>query len=159
MLYKQLYRYIFNSVNRHTLLLISSDAPQCLYDDNHDFRYSYDLDLRPPGEVITRDTQCKLVFGENSTLCHVSLTVIILKLEFAEPIYILLCSLHSILPRPLIPMCSVLMSGAIIPPTPACVKPKRDWSRYQERAVETTRYVTNQSKFWKSLQIWIKGCV
>lgn len=48
----------------------SSDAPQCLYDDNHDFRYSYDLDLRPPGEVITRDTQCKLVFGENSTLCH-----------------------------------------------------------------------------------------
>lgn len=81
MLYKQLYRYIFNSVNRHTLLLISSDAPQCLYDDNHDFRYSYDLDLRPPGEVITRDTQCKLVFGENSTLCHVSLTVIILTLK------------------------------------------------------------------------------
>eukprot|EP00105_Crassostrea_gigas_P004720 XP_011418026.1 PREDICTED: ADAM family mig-17-like [Crassostrea gigas] len=47
-----------------------SEAPQCLYDDNHDFRYSYDLDLRPPGEVITRDTQCKLVFGDNSTLCH-----------------------------------------------------------------------------------------
>lgn len=143
MLYKQLYRYIFNSA----LLLISSDAPQCLYDDNHDFRYSYDLDLRPPGEVITRDTQCKLVFGDNSTLCHVRLIVIILTLEFAEPIYILLCSLHSILPRPLISMCSVLMSGAIIPPTPACVKPKRDWSRYRERTVETTRYVTNHTKF------------
>lgn len=117
--------YIHNNVNRYTLSLIRSEAPQCLYDDNHDFRYSYDLDLRPPGEVITRDTQCKLVFGDNSTLCHVSLTVITQTLEFTEPIFSLEFYLHSILPRPLIPTCSVLMSGAIIPPTPACVKPKR----------------------------------
>lgn len=68
--------------------------------------------------------------------------------------------LHSILHRPLILMCSVLMSGAIIQPTPACVKPKRGWSRYQERTVEKTRYVTNHVALtWKSLKMWIKGCV
>ncbi|XP_061174861.1 metalloprotease mig-17-like [Saccostrea echinata] len=51
------------------LQLIRSHQPQCLYADNHGFPYPYDLDKRPPGQKFSRETQCKLVFGENSTLC------------------------------------------------------------------------------------------
>ncbi|XP_062587286.1 uncharacterized protein LOC134248908 [Saccostrea cucullata] len=51
------------------LQLIRSNKPQCLYDANPEFPYPYDLDTRPPGQTFTRETQCKLVFGENSTLC------------------------------------------------------------------------------------------
>ncbi|XP_062596431.1 A disintegrin and metalloproteinase with thrombospondin motifs like [Saccostrea cucullata] len=54
------------------LQIIRSNQPQCLYDDNPELPYPYDLDKRPPGQTFSRERQCKLVFGENSTLCFVS---------------------------------------------------------------------------------------
>nr|XP_022333334.1 metalloprotease mig-17-like [Crassostrea virginica]XP_022333335.1 metalloprotease mig-17-like [Crassostrea virginica] len=66
---KHLFRFSSCS-SREILQHFRSQTPQCLIDNNHEFFYSYDLDHRPPGQIISRDTQCKLVFGENSTLCH-----------------------------------------------------------------------------------------
>ncbi|XP_056021490.1 A disintegrin and metalloproteinase with thrombospondin motifs 9-like [Ostrea edulis] len=66
---KNLYQFSSCSTNK-IVQHIRSEAPQCLSDENHNFLYSYNLDKQPPGQMFTQETQCKLVFGDNSTVCY-----------------------------------------------------------------------------------------
>ena len=131
--------------NHCPLFSFRSQTPQCLIDNNHEFFYSYDLDHRPPGQIISRDTQCKLVFGENSTLCHVSRhsfytctnTAFLIS---SNPFTAMHACFNSTWRLPVGMTNSAQTSGATTRQIPPCAKRKRGCSHFREQAAEITRW-------------------